>query len=52
MVVAAFHCSDETLKKVRHLIEPKVTAKEHALKWAQKWINKKLDSHPIEVDNF
>lgn len=41
-LIATFHCSDETLKKVKQILTPKFSLEQKFRKWVIKWANGKM----------
>jgi len=50
VLMAAFHCEDETVVKVKKLLRPKTTITDSFVKRVGEWANKKLQ--PELVDNI
>jgi len=50
-IMAVLRCSDETYKKLKKILTPKLSFTQILIKWIAKWINGKLVEMPI-VDNF
>lgn len=46
-LIATFHCSDDTYKKLKKILEPKLTLYSVFIKWVAKWVNGRLQEFPM-----